>query len=45
MGALLEWSSPNLLAVDAAEDRAVSISAALLEQQDRDELIYEVGSS
>lgn len=46
MGALLEWASPNLLAIDAAdEDRAVSISAALLERQARDELLYEVGSS
>lgn len=44
LGALLEWSSPDLLAVDAVdEEHAKVLSGFLLDRQDRDELIYETG--
>lgn len=46
MGALLEWSSANLLAVDASDlDRAQTIADFLQEQEDRGRLMYEAGKS
>jgi len=44
-GGLLEWSSPNLLAVDAA-DAAVAdaVTARLTAREDRGHLVFEVGS-
>ena len=44
LGAVLVWSSPNLLAVDAAdEDLAKVISGWLLEQEQQGHLVYETG--
>lgn len=44
LGALVEWFSPNLLAIDTVDEHlARLVSAALLERQDREELIYETG--
>lgn len=46
MDALLEWSSPNLLAVDASSlDHAQKIADYLQDQQSRGELSYETGKS
>lgn len=44
LGAVLEWSSPNLLAIDAAdEDLAKVISGWLLEREQLGHLVYETG--
>ena len=44
VGALLEWSSPNLLAVDAADDEvARRVRAVLQERQGRGQVTYEAG--
>lgn len=46
LGAVLEWSSPNLLAVDAAdEELAKVISGWLLEQEQQGHLVYETGKT
>jgi hypothetical protein len=46
LGALLEWSSANLLAVDAADaDHAQVIADYLAEQQRAGRLMYETGRS
>lgn len=46
LGALLEWSSPNLLAVDAADEcLAKTISGWLLDQEQQGRLVYETGKS
>lgn len=46
MGALLEWSSRNLLAVDASSpDHAQQIAGYLQEQESRGGLTYETGKS
>ena len=46
LGAVLEWSSPNLLAVDAADEcLAKSISGWLLDQEQQGRLVYETGKS
>ena len=46
IGAVLEWSSPNLLAVDAAdEDLAKAISGWLLEREQQGHLVYETGKT
>lgn len=46
MGALLEWSSANLLAVDAADsDHAKEIADFLAEQEGAGRLKYEAGRS
>ncbi|MFE4541294.1 DUF4265 domain-containing protein [Arthrobacter sp. NPDC056727] len=46
LGALMEWSSPNLLAVDAHnEPLAKCIADYLQEQEDRSILAYETGRS
>jgi len=45
-GAFLEWSSANLLAVDAADERhAQEIADYLAEQQGADRLMFETGRS
>lgn len=45
-GALLEWSSANLLAIDAANDaHAQEIANYLAEQQRADRLMFETGRS
>lgn len=46
LGALVEWSSPNLLAVDAAdEELARTVSGWLLEQEQQGHLVYETGKT
>jgi hypothetical protein len=46
LGALLEWSSPNLLAVDAADEAHAQTIAEYLAAQEREEgLMYETGRS
>lgn len=46
LGAVLEWSSPNLLAVDVAdEDLAKVISGWLLEREQQGQLVYETGKT
>lgn len=46
LGALMEWSSPNLLAVDAPNEAlAKSIGDFLQKQEDRSILLYETGRS
>jgi len=46
LGALLEWSSVNLLAVDATDEpHAQKIADFLQERQDRGLLLYETGRS
>lgn len=46
LGALLEWSSANLLAVDAAdEDHAQVIADYLVEQEGASRLMFETGRS
>lgn len=46
LGAVLEWSSPNLLALDAAdEDLAKVISGWLLEREQQGHLVYETGKT
>jgi hypothetical protein len=46
LGALMEWSSPSLLAVDAPDERlAKRIAHYLQEQEDRSVLLYETGRS
>jgi hypothetical protein len=46
LGALLEWSSPNLLAVDAAdEELARTVSGWLLEKEQHGHLVYETGKT
>jgi hypothetical protein len=46
LGALMEWSSPNLLAVDAPDEtRAQSIADFLQQQEDQRILVYETGKS
>ncbi|MGH9151744.1 MAG: DUF4265 domain-containing protein [Acidimicrobiales bacterium] len=46
LGALLEWSSPNLLAVDAAdEELAKVVSGWLLEREQQGHLVYETGKT
>jgi len=44
LGALLEWSSANLLAVDAADDeQAKAVADFLQDHEDRQHLVYETG--
>ncbi len=44
LGAVIEWSSPNVLAVDAAdEELAKVISGWLLEREEQGQLVYETG--
>jgi Domain of unknown function (DUF4265) len=44
LGALFEWSSENLLAVDAEnEEHARVVAGALKEHEDRRHLVYETG--
>jgi hypothetical protein len=44
MGALIEWSSPNLLAVDAADEQhAKRLADFLAEREQKKQLIYETG--
>ena len=44
LGSLIEWSSPNLLAVDAADEEHALLAADLLAKRERaGELIYETG--
>ncbi len=46
LGATLEWSSPNLLAVDAANERMASeVSRVLFERERLGYLSYETGDS
>ncbi|MFZ1452627.1 MAG: DUF4265 domain-containing protein [Ferruginibacter sp.] len=46
LGALLEWSSPNLLAVDARDAaHAQQIADYLQEQEDATRLMYETGKT
>lgn len=46
LGVLFEWSSANLLAVDAADEtQAQMIADYLAEQEDSGRLIFETGSS
>jgi hypothetical protein len=46
LGALIEWSSVNLLAVDATDEpHAQEIADILQERQDRGQLLYETGRS
>jgi hypothetical protein len=46
LGALLEWSSANLLAVDAADEtHAEALAAYLAEQERAGRLMYETGRS
>jgi hypothetical protein len=46
LGALLEWSSPNLLAIDAENlQEAETISGYLAGKESAGELIYETGKS
>lgn len=46
LGALLEWSSPNLLAVDAADEKlARTLSGWLLGQEQQGHLVYETGKT
>jgi hypothetical protein len=46
LGSLIEWSSRNLLAVDAADlEHAQLVADFLAEQQRADRLIYETGRS
>jgi hypothetical protein len=46
LGGLLEWSSTNLLAVDAADEvRARAIAGFLAEQESAESLIFETGRS
>lgn len=46
LGAVIEWSSPNLLAVDAADEGlAKTISGWLLEQEQDGNLVYETGKT
>lgn len=46
LGALVEWSSVNLLAVDATDEpHAQKIADFLQERQDRGQLLYETGRS
>lgn len=45
-GALLEWSSPNLLAVDASDEtHAQEIADYLAEQEQAERLMFETGRS
>lgn len=44
MGALVEWSSPSLVAVDARDqEHAQQVADVLQAREDRDELVYETG--
>jgi hypothetical protein len=44
VGSLMEWSSPNLLAVDAVDEEHAKLVADLLAEWERDtRLIYETG--
>jgi hypothetical protein len=46
LGALLEWSSPNLLAVDAADEAHAQVIVHYLAEQERaGRLMYETGRS
>ena len=46
LGALLEWSSSNLVAIDAATEELASLVAAwLLEREQQGHLMYETGKS
>lgn len=46
LGAIVEWSSPNLLAVDAADENlAMTISGWLLEREKQGHLVYETGKT
>jgi len=46
LGAVIEWSSPNLLGVDAAdEELARMISGWLLEREEQGQLVYETGKT
>ncbi len=46
LGCLLEWSSINLLAIDATSDRQAEAVAALLYQKEKlGQLLYETGRS
>jgi hypothetical protein len=46
LGALTEWSSPKLLAIDAANDDVASVvSRWLTEQQQRSRFVYEAGTT
>jgi hypothetical protein len=46
LGALLEWSSKNLLAVDAVDERlALEVADYLARQERADCLMYETGRS
>ena len=46
LGSLIEWSSRNLLAVDAADgERAQSVANFLVEQEKVGHLVYETGRS
>lgn len=44
LGALAEWSSPSLVAVDARDgEHAQEVADVLQAREDRDELVYETG--
>lgn len=46
MGALMEWSSPNLLAIDAADAaHAQDVADYLSEQEENERLTFETGRS
>jgi hypothetical protein len=46
LGSLIEWSSPNLLAVDAADhEHAQLVADFLMEREKAGQLVYETGRS
>jgi Domain of unknown function (DUF4265) len=45
LGSLLEWSSPNLLAVDAADEHAQVAADFLMRREEAGHLVYETGRS